>query len=70
MKLFPSYLVVAANAAVNSRVGPPHHCMLRKWAVEKIGRGWASVLKTHLSSGMTSASEKRRKKYFNVSPRK
>jgi|TARA_B110000208_G_scaffold177699_1_gene225068 hypothetical protein len=44
--------------------------MLRKWAVEKIGRGWASVLKTHLSSGMTSASEKRRKKYFNVSPRK
>ena len=35
-----------------------------------IGRGCASVLKTHLSSGIRSSSEKIRYKYFNVSAKK
>lgn len=35
-----------------------------------IGNGWASVLKTNLSNGITESSPKSKYKYFNVSPRK
>lgn len=35
-----------------------------------IGKGWASVLKTHLSSGIRESSEKVRYRYFRASARK
>ena len=44
----------------------------KKWTLQLflIGNGWASVLKTNLSNGITESSPNSKYKYFNVSPRK